>query len=77
MPALSSYEGSFRTRLKKKMDAAYELRLQAVTSGGVLRDDPASTGQAYAVEAGYFQALEDVTRLMQEVEDDLLGRQRE
>lgn len=71
---MNSYEAAYRARLQQKMDALQQLRLTAMSSGGALRDDPASTGQAYAVEAGYFQALVDVAGLMQEVEDDLLGR---
>ncbi len=71
---MNSYESAFRARLQKKMDEVQQDRLHSLSTGSALREDAASTGQAYAVEAGYFQALADVAGLMREVEDDLLGR---
>ncbi len=74
---MSSYESAFRTRLQKKLDDAGTAKTWEIASGGIISVDASSTGQAYVQIAGYLQALRDVAALMQEVEDDLLGRQRE
>ncbi len=71
---MNSFESAALTRMRKKVEELTQDRLDALARGGAMRDEPGSTGQAYSHDVGYFQALTDVAGLMQEVEDDLLGR---
>ena len=75
--SMSSYESAFQNRTLKKLAELSEKKLNNMAQGGCARDDASATGAAYNREVGYLQALRDVAELMQEVESELLGRQRE
>lgn len=77
---VSSFDSVFRTRLHTRIEESIERHMLSLANGEARPSKNSSTlrttAEAYENLVGYIQALRDVVGMCQDVEDDLMGREK-
>jgi hypothetical protein len=77
MTQISPFESRALRILEKKLNERRDINAAALASGNArVASDAFATAQNYCEAVGYMRAIGDVLSLLEEVEDELVGRNR-